>query len=169
MSGDRAKLPDIPISPPFADGEDCRPHPDGIGEEVSYGFMFPDVHPPKMANWTAGRLANAVFYPYGSVSLWFFEKQQEFSQQDNRKPIQVYVAGIGPGHPVKIGISCNPERRVSGLQTSHRQRVLKTIPNGSKKLEAELHRRFDGHRLHGEWFCWCEEIAAFISGEGCML
>ena len=66
------------------------------------------MHPQGMASSVAGRIADGLFYPYGSVSFWFFQKQREFDEQARLKAIQVYVVGVGPGQPVKIGMSCDP-------------------------------------------------------------
>lgn len=70
---------------------------------------------------------------------------------------QVYFYAVE--HAVKIGRSVNPEKRVktlSGtkapegldLRSGH---LLGTIPGGCK-VEGEIHDKFRGHRLVGEWF-----------------
>lgn len=63
--------------------------------------------------------------------------------------------------PIKIGIAANPVRRCKELQTSHHEKldVLVTCAGG-QRLEAEYHRRFAEHRLHGEWF---ERVPAILA------
>jgi hypothetical protein len=67
-----------------------------------------------------------------------------------------YLISDGWRH-VKIGRSADPQKRLSGLQTSTPSKLTivhswLTTANGSLLLEAELHRAFDWVRQSGEWF-----------------
>ncbi|MGK3989282.1 YozE family protein [Sorangium sp. So ce136] len=77
-----------------------------------------------------------------------------FSQRAGRRQPKVYFIQAGPSGPIKIGYSGGPvERRLAALQTGHPETlcVLATM-DGDRFTEAELHRRFHGYRLSGEWF-----------------
>lgn len=67
------------------------------------------------------------------------------------------------GGPVKIGVSNDVEKRLATLQTGSPRllRLLGSIP-GDELLEQEIHHRFSGHRLQGEWFEASPELMAFI-------
>lgn len=71
---------------------------------------------------------------------------------------------ISDGEAVKIGISKNPNRRLSQLQTGHPRRLtlVATLPGGLDE-EMQLHGRFRAHHLSGEWFSDCPEIRDFIA------
>ena len=79
-------------------------------------------------------------------------------------PDQVYFAQCDNGGPVKIGMSNNPISRVYALNTSNPSKVhlLATMPGG-RELEREMHERFAGYRLNGEWFDPARELLDFIS------
>lgn len=73
-----------------------------------------------------------------------------------------FVAGeIGA---VKIGSARDAEKRLRDLQCGSPipLRILATV-SGGLKVEAEYHRRFAAHRLHGEWFERVPEIEAEIA------
>lgn len=69
----------------------------------------------------------------------------------------VYVIGSA-GHPVKIGIAINPERRLKALQTGcpHRLRLYTAVavPEGCRARAVELacHKELVDHQTTGEWF-----------------
>jgi hypothetical protein len=70
----------------------------------------------------------------------------------------LYLIGAGEvfNLPVKIGISINPDDRLSTLQTSHWLELKihfrsKPVTNVSY-LEEWLHFRYDHLRIRGEWF-----------------
>lgn len=54
---------------------------------------------------------------------------------------------------IKIGASDDPAKRLGALQVSNDAplRIVGIMPGGYVE-EAELHRRFSGQRLRGEWF-----------------
>lgn len=65
----------------------------------------------------------------------------------------VYFVQRGEGGPVKIGTTRDVDSRLSALQTaSSEPLILLGTMSGSRALEADLHRAFEPHRLHGEWF-----------------
>ena len=71
---------------------------------------------------------------------------------------------IGGPIKVKIGYTSSLKMRVNELW----KRVgcpleLYAIAYGGRDLEREYHNRFAAHRLHGEWFVHCPEIADEIS------
>lgn len=66
---------------------------------------------------------------------------------------QVYLIGSPDSPVVKIGCSTDPKRRLRNLQSGSPAplRLLATF-EGGYVAEKELHRRFAGRRVHGEWF-----------------
>lgn len=75
----------------------------------------------------------------------------------------VYFIGSPRGGPVKIGFSTAPRRRLGELQTASPVRLeILGLVSGTRETEQEFHLRFAPHRLNGEWFAPCAEIADFI-------
>lgn len=73
----------------------------------------------------------------------------------------VYLIRAGLAGDVKIGSTANPLNRLRGLQTSHPQKLrLIRLLDGGRKEEAGLHEKFAKHRKEGEWFAFCDEMAA---------
>lgn len=77
----------------------------------------------------------------------------------------VYFVAAEDG-PIKVGMSCDPKRRLRELRTKTGQdlRLLATVPGlgvGSF-TEGRYHDRFAAHRLHGEWFARHPDILAEI-------
>lgn len=99
----------------------------------------------------------------------------ELDSQEPRKPAPtpvesqpkreswVYFIESKGSSLIKIGYSITPEKRLKDLQTSSPEalQLLGTIPGG-KAEEAELHKKFERHREHGEWFRKGPELATFI-------
>ena len=77
---------------------------------------------------------------------------------------QRYVYFIaGETGPVKIGVAVDPQKRLSGLQTSHPiPLAILAVTPGSVQVEREYHQRFAAHRVRGEWFTRAPEIVAEI-------
>lgn len=70
------------------------------------------------------------------------------------------------GERVKIGISKNPRRRLSGLRTgSSRLLRLFYVTPGDMELERELHRQFGADRVNGEWFIYSQQIRDWIQAD----
>lgn len=69
----------------------------------------------------------------------------------------------GEDTPIKIGFSNQPHERLAILQTAHWCRLsIVAKVEGSLAVEADYHRRFAAHRLHGEWFAPHPDILAEI-------
>lgn len=64
---------------------------------------------------------------------------------------------------VKIGYSKRPKDRFNAIKTMSPEHLnlIGVIPGG-KSEEAELHKKFERHREHGEWFRKVPELATFI-------
>jgi hypothetical protein len=64
---------------------------------------------------------------------------------------------------VKIGCAYDPFRRMRTLQTAFPlELALEALFVGAYREEREYHKRFAEHRVRGEWFKLCPEIAALI-------
>jgi hypothetical protein len=75
----------------------------------------------------------------------------------------VYFVRAGPDGPVKIGLARDVARRLKTLQTaSPVPLLLLGVVPGDAKVERQLHRRFAGSRLRGEWFTPSPELLAHI-------
>lgn len=70
----------------------------------------------------------------------------------------MYVYLIKSSKALKIGVSDNPQTRLTGLQTSNPERLelIYTIQcqnrDDALRLESILHRRYQQDLLNGEWF-----------------
>jgi hypothetical protein len=69
----------------------------------------------------------------------------------------LYVIGGSALGPLKLGISADPDKRVSQLQTGHAERLQvfhrEPVAAGKARLfERLLHRDLNHHRAIGEWF-----------------
>src|SRR5688572_16958214 len=63
----------------------------------------------------------------------------------------VYFIQVGDDGPVKIGQSADPIARLASLQTAHYEQLhLRGL--ALEQSEDDLHQRFAGHALNGEWF-----------------
>ena len=76
----------------------------------------------------------------------------------------VYFIQCGKTGPIKIGYANDVKARLATLQTASPfdLRLLATI-KGRPSLERQLHNRFAGDRLRGEWFLPTSELLAFVS------
>jgi hypothetical protein len=69
----------------------------------------------------------------------------------------------------KIGYSVNPTQRLQELQTGSSERILlKTQIEGSYELENQIHKKFEEHRIQGEWFIYNKEIAEYFKIPYCL-
>ncbi|NQT56480.1 MAG: GIY-YIG nuclease family protein [Desulfobacteraceae bacterium] len=77
----------------------------------------------------------------------------------------IYFIQQGEDGPIKIGYTDDEDaqRRLSQLQTGthHKLHILTTI-EGNKLYETELHERFEGLKLSGEWFKPSETLLNYI-------
>ena len=78
------------------------------------------------------------------------------------EPPYVYFIQAGVG-PIKIGLTVNPEVRLSGLQTANSE-VLRLVAAqlGGRRLEMDYHNQFKAHHIRGEWFTPHPDILAEI-------
>lgn len=74
-----------------------------------------------------------------------------------------FIQGV-EGGPIKIGVSFDPDDRLSGLQTASpvRLRIIGLVAGGPS-VERKFHERLAEHRLHGEWFSDAPEVLAAIA------
>jgi hypothetical protein len=91
------------------------------------------------------------------------EMERESERRMRAPKVRGYVYFIGGGDWVKIGFAKNISRRLEALRTTcpFPLAVLASFP-GSEKRERELHNRFSGYRLSGEWFRFEGELKAFV-------
>ncbi len=76
----------------------------------------------------------------------------------------VYIlSALATGH-IKIGVSADVDRRVTGLQTSvpGGVKLLHTEPGGPVR-ERELHAQFQADRVNGEWFKHSDAIKCYLA------
>ena len=92
----------------------------------------------------------------------YCSKRTRRTAQQHR-PEFIYFAEEVGSDTVKIGISVNPESRLSTLQTSN-PKTLRLIHafEGTGEDEAELHERFAKDRIRGEWFTLSEQIKEYL-------
>ena len=78
-------------------------------------------------------------------------------------PTTVYFIQQGDGGPIKVGVACDPTRRLAELQTGcpDKLRLLATRPGGIQE-EHRLHAQFAQSRIRGEWFRPSVELIALI-------
>jgi excisionase family DNA binding protein len=64
---------------------------------------------------------------------------------------------------VKIGVSANPQKRLSALKTGATTALylIGTIP-GDHDEERQLHRKFARYRVKGEWFDLAGELRIYL-------
>jgi T5orf172 domain len=74
----------------------------------------------------------------------------------------VYFISDDSGH-IKIGTASDVAIRMRSMQTANatKLRIEATCPGG-EPLERDLHQKFAGDRLCGEWFVFTETIAELI-------
>lgn len=80
------------------------------------------------------------------------------------KTSYVYFFRIGEDGPIKIGFTKRIRHRLAVVQVDNPSMVrLIAVMEGGRKEEFVLHKRFEEHRLYGEWFDPDNELVAFIS------
>ena len=74
-----------------------------------------------------------------------------------------FVQNRGNGH-VKIGYSADVRKRVASLRVSSSDPLsLIRVIDGGRKTEAWLHKRFDSHKIQGEWFSFHPDMLDVIA------
>jgi hypothetical protein len=96
-----------------------------------------------------------------------FEEIDELSTTNEwETPYGNVVYFIQPecGGPIKIGYSSDVRRRIEEFQPGcpYKLKPLLCVRGGTIFDEKKLHRKFEKHRLHGEWFKPVPEIFEFI-------
>ena len=65
----------------------------------------------------------------------------------------VYFIQAGDDGPIKIGWAASVARRRSQLQVqSYLKLTVRAMIDAGKEVEKQLHDRFKGHLIRGEWF-----------------
>jgi hypothetical protein len=80
----------------------------------------------------------------------------------------VYLIKSFSNNKCKIGYTINVIKRLAELQTGnpHLLSVEYVIIDGNRKLEKELHVKFDQYRTKGEWFTCNQEIDNYFIEHG---
>lgn len=75
----------------------------------------------------------------------------------------IYFIQPVSGGLIKIGFAIDPQKRLAEIQrmSPATLQILATI-EGDRKREAELHQRFAGLRIYGEWFRAEKRLLDFI-------
>lgn len=65
---------------------------------------------------------------------------------------------------IKIGLSCDPEKRLHELQAGSpiTLQIVLVVPALGRLAEEALHQHFAAHWLHREWFTFAPDIAFLI-------
>ena len=76
----------------------------------------------------------------------------------------IYFIGNVKSGSVKIGMSGDPQMRLTELQRSHPDQLIlyAVVDNVKPEYEKELHNRFDHIRKNGEWFKLTDELIYFM-------
>lgn len=88
---------------------------------------------------------------------------EEWAEFDETRTGFVYFVQADNGGPIKIGFSESPKDRLAALQvnTPSKLRLLAVI-EGTNENESALHKRFQKHKIQGEWFRPDQEIMEFV-------
>ena len=79
-------------------------------------------------------------------------------------PKLIYFIREEGSNYVKIGSSCNPERRIEDIQTSNPRKLeLVRMIDGGDRAETILHSIFKKDRVRGEWFRISKELEQFMN------
>lgn len=110
---------------------------------------------PDKALWGVGQVNRSATNPWGTPP----PSRRVSAAQD------VYFIQSVAGGPIKIGCSDAPEARLSQLQTGSpfKLEIVGVVPDGGRKLEGELHKKFAGSRSHGEWFFPTPELVTYVA------
>lgn len=135
--------------------------------------MLPDpVDTAKRAGWTMAALARALEVDPSTVYRWQSRPTRVLSlaiarlietespaEHAARGPMVTYF--IREAGVIKIGRSTNPLKRLSALQVSTPAKLV--LLGVCDEPEADVQRRFQELRVHGEWFQATPELLAWVS------
>jgi hypothetical protein len=112
-------------------------HPYRLEEHNGELFLIHEINPKKKAQHSK----DAIIYPLFS-NVYFILSE----------------AGL-----IKIGLSDNPKKRLSQLQTGspYHLRLIHQMP-GNEELEKFFHEYFKEDHVRGEWFRFSNKIEGFI-------
>jgi hypothetical protein len=91
-----------------------------------------------------------------------------FRQRAGRVTVQefeecVYFIQQLESRAIKIGWTVNFRNRLRALRAMNGGSIsVLLVTNGNRETELELHQRWQGYRLHGEWFKPNREILGYI-------
>ena len=95
------------------------------------------------------------------------QKKRAERRRDSSAPSLVYFALCAKENAVKIGVSINPQSRISELNTASPNPItLIGTCSGGVTLERRLHKRFHEWHINREWFSYSPQVIEFIE-ENC--
>lgn len=114
----------------------------------------------RMPGWTQP----SAYRHIGPRGLAKGRPRNDGTMSEKSRPGHVYFLQNGRRKLVKIGFSGDHTSRIGGIQSMNpdKLKLLATVP-GSRRLEAELHKRFAKYRVQGEWFSVEGALAAYIA------
>ena len=122
---------------------------DGIPTGVPHSSVFSDGFYTCLYDYlsftapnNAGKLAEYLYYKEQVQDVYFFQGC------DTQR--------------IKIGISKDVQRRLKSIQAPEPLKLMGIIKSGGKRLEKELHQRFESLRVHNEWFKPDTELLEYI-------
>lgn len=76
----------------------------------------------------------------------------------------LYIIGNVQQNICKIGVSKNPSKRLKQIQTGcpFKVSILAYVEHLGRDSEKEMHKRYKGDRMQGEWFRINDEIRSII-------
>lgn len=77
-----------------------------------------------------------------------------------------YIIGTAHGEPFKVGHATSVEHRLNALQAGNHRRLLIHVAfqvTAMRDAEYAMMSMFSEHRILGEWYAWCPEVADLIT------
>lgn len=163
---------DVPAN--LFDGQTRRQCRKAARETMRDGSVYCEIHIddhlPRCVS-----CSDRLIRSYGGFCRECFEENQasaplRFQRQAiprKRKGFVYFIRAKGdPSSPIKIGWTTNIIGRLEALQTGfpHELEVVGSTP-GDIQREKDLHKRFSGLRLRGEWFSPSADLLEYIREE----
>lgn len=142
-----------------------------VVHEWSYFKGGPDDHLVEIADILRPHLGSRdVSSAYQSITTELERRRRldGVKPPRQRKGGYVYLAHADTGH-YKIGYSVDPQNRIKHFDTQMpvKVEIVHTIQTDDmRRLEEELHGRFESQRVTGEWFDLGEDDVGFITSIG---